>query len=139
MAAKFINITQVNSPTIQADFSEKISNSNLGPLPLLSQGTSLESNAIQPIAPVNAAVWSPMTSFEQGLKDALVNWIDTTMENVKYPKDFGGRKKIMDFFYSGTATKSMFPGEIGHFQLIFSYPPNITNTNSTTTTTNSTL
>jgi hypothetical protein len=117
MALKTINIATTKVPEIDTKFSEQVVNSNIGPTPVLPANVSLESHAIQPIEPKNAAVWSPMTAFDSGLKTALINFIDT------------GRAKKIDFFFYGTTTKSVKPSEVGHFQLVLSYPPNITNQN----------
>jgi hypothetical protein len=127
MATTNINITTTKTPATDTNFSEQAVNSSSGPAPVLAPGVSLESHAIQPVSPKNVAVWNPMTTFEADLKTALINFIDTTMEGVKYTQDFNGRSKQFDFFYYGTDTKSIKPAEIGHFSLIFSYPPNITN------------
>ena len=129
MALKTINIATTKVPEIDTKFSEQVVNSNIGPTPVLPANVSLESHAIQPIEPKNAAVWSPMTAFDSGLKTALINFIDTTMEGVKYAQNFSGRAKKIDFFFYGTTTKSVKPSEVGHFQLVLSYPPNITNQN----------
>lgn len=131
MAKLNVDITTTKTPATDANFSEQKINSNSGPTPLLKPGISLEANAIQPVKPQAAAVWVPMTTFEEGLKTALINFIDTTMEGVKYNKNFSGRSKQIDFFYYGTSTKSIRPSEIGHFKLVFSYPPNITSQSST--------
>ncbi len=130
MAKLNVDITTTKTPATDTKFSEQKVNSNSGPVPVLPLNVSLESNAIQPVKPQNAAVWVPLTTFEDDLKTALIDFIDTTMEGVKYNKDFTGRSKQIDFFYYGTSTKSVKPSEIGHFQLVFSYPPNITNQNS---------
>lgn len=131
MATKTVNITTDQSPSTDSSFAEQKANANLGPTPVLSPQTSLETNAIQPTSVQNAAIWTPMTTFEDGLKTALIDFIDTTKEGVKFNKNFKGRSKILDFFFSGTATKSIKPSEIGHFRLVLKYPPNIVNQNST--------
>jgi hypothetical protein len=127
MAKTNIDITATKTPATDSNFSEKQIDSIIGPIPILPPNVSLESHAIQPLSPKNAAVWNPLTTFEDGLKAALIDFVDTTMEGVKYSKNFAGRKKVIDFFYYGTATKSVAPSEIGHFSLVFSYPPNTIN------------
>lgn len=129
MAKTNVDITTTQTPATDTSFSEQPVNSHSGPTIVLPPNVSLEAHAIQPSNPVNAAIWTPMTKFEEDLKSALINFIDTTMEGVKYNKDFSGRKKEIDFFYYGTSTKSVKPSEIGHFKLEFSYPPNIINQN----------
>ena len=131
MASKTVNITTEQSPVTDSKFSEQKANANLGPEPVLSSNVSLEKNALQPVVLQNAAIWNPMTAFEEDLKTALVDFIDTTKEGVKFNKNFRGRAKILDFFFTGTATKSVRPAEVGHFRLVLSYPPNIINQNTT--------
>jgi hypothetical protein len=126
MAKLTVDITSTQTPSTDTKFSEQKVNTISGPTPVLKAGTSLESNALPKIKPQMAAIWNPLTTFEEGLKTALIEFIDTTMEGVKYNKSFNGRSKQIDFFYYGTSTKSVRPSEIGHFKLIFSYPPNVT-------------
>jgi len=135
MANSTVNITTTQAPASDSSFSEQQINSNTGPTPVLPPNTSLENNAVQPIKSQDAAVWTPMTQFEDGLKTALKDFVDTTMEGVKYAQDFRGRTKIMNFYFTGTATKSIKPSEIGTFRIIFSYPPNIASQNTTVTNT----
>lgn len=130
MAKLNLNITKKKVPEIDSKFAEQIINSESGPTPVLPANVSLEANAIQIDVAKNAALWNPMTAFDDGLKTALINFIDTTMEGVKHNKDFAGRTKVVDFFFYGTSTKSIKPAEVGHFKLEFKYPPNITNQSS---------
>ena len=61
---------------------------------------------------------------DAGLKKALFNFIDTTKEGVKVSKNLVlGREKKMVFNFYGTIGKSIMPGEIGEFEVIFKYPP----------------
>jgi hypothetical protein len=138
MAKIAANITTTQAPQTDTSFSEQKVNVSSGPVSVLPPDVSLETHAVQPGAPKSAAVWVPMTKFEDDLKSALKNFIDTTMEGVKYPQNFRGRTKAIDFFFSGTATKSIKPSEIGHFRLVFSYPANITSTTTNTNTTTQT-
>lgn len=134
MANTSINITTTQAPGTDPSFSEQKVNSNTGPTPVMPPNTSLETNAVQPVKVQDAAIWVPMTQFEDDLKGALKAFIDTTKEGVKYAPNFKGRTKIMEFFFSGTATKSVRPSEVGYFRLIFSYPPNISGTVNTSST-----
>lgn len=122
--AKFLNISTESVPRVAPNFSEQAINTQVGPAPVLPPGTSLEANAIQPTQVQNAAVWTPMATFDAGLQSALINWINTTKDGVVYPQNFNGRAKVMDFFFTGSETKSLMPDEIGHFKVTFSYPPN---------------
>ena len=125
MAKTVVNITDTQSPQTDATFSEQKANTSIGPVSVLPPNTSLETNAVQPVTVKDAAIWKPMAKFDDDLKKALVGFIDTTKEGVRVSQSFKGRTKILDFFFNGTATKSVRPSEIGHFRLIFSYPPNV--------------
>ena len=63
-----------------------------------------------------------------------IDFIDTTKEGVTAPHTIRGRQKIMTFNFFGTGTKSVAPGEIGEFQVVFSYPPGATSTTSSVST-----
>jgi len=123
--AAVINITDSQSPSQDSKFSEQKANTSIGPTAVLAPNTSLETNAVQPTKVQDAAIWKPMAKFDDGLKLALVGFTDTTKEGVRVSQSFRGRTKILDFFFNGTATKSVRPSEIGHFRLMFSYPPNV--------------
>ena len=125
MAKTVVNITDTQSPQTDSTFSEQKANASIGPVSVLPPNTSLETNAVQPVTVKDAAIWKPMAKFDDDLKKALVGFIDTTKEGVRVSQSFKGRTKILDFFFNGTATKSVRPSEIGHFRLIFSYPPNV--------------
>jgi hypothetical protein len=120
-----LNITTSKVPLADKVFSEQIPNAIIGPAAVLPNNVSLETSAIQPPLPQSAAIWTPMTAFDDDLKAALVEWIDTTREGVKVAKNFSGRAKTMEFFFQGSATKSVRPAEIGYFKVTFKYPANI--------------
>jgi len=120
-----LNITSSKVPLADKAFTEQVPNTRIGPVSVLPSNVSLETSAIQPPLPQTAAIWTPMTAFDDDLKAALVEWIDTTKEGVKVAKNFSGRAKTMEFFFQGSATRSVRPGEIGYFKVTFKYPANI--------------
>jgi len=130
MGRAIVNIDE--SPRLtQNNFSELQSSVTLGPG--LSKPT-VQGEAVA--APVNEAVtvnqWVAMTQADQGLLDAIYNFINTTKEGVSVIPDnrFGRTKKLFFNFY-GTMGKSVKPGEIGQFEVNFSYPPkSLTDTGS---------
>lgn len=126
MASNTVDITTSQTPATDTNFSERVVNTITGPTPILAPNLSLEANAVQPPQPKDAAIWKPLTAFDNDVKAALKEFVDTTMEGVKYSQSFSGRAKIVDFFFYGTSTKSVRPSEVGHFRLVISYPPNIT-------------
>jgi hypothetical protein len=129
-----INITATPSRGTDSSFTELQPKANIGPVPVLPPNTSLEDNA-RPLPPVETvATWKVMDKFDEGLKKAIIDFIDTTKEGVKAPNTRGGRNKILTFNFYGTGTKSIKPGEIGEFTITFSYPPGATSSTSTTST-----
>lgn len=117
-----VNVSQ--SPRLQqSDFSESVSDFTLGPpkKPATVDGESIESspNSVQTINQ-----WVAMTQADQGLLDAIYNFINTTKEGKSVPPDLeNGRRKLMFFNFYGNIGKSIKPGEIGQFQVLFQYKP----------------
>ncbi len=120
-----IDINESNRQT-QSGFSEQMPNQNIGPETIDSNTNNGDNIASTnpPIAQINK--WKVMTVGDDGLKQALFNWINTTKEGVKVaPNILNGRQKKLTFNFFGNMGKSIAPGEIGEFNLTFSYPPQI--------------
>lgn len=119
--------TVVNIPVStrghDTNFSEMQAQSNIGPTNVLPPNTSLENNALPNANVQTVAVWTVMDKFDENLKKAIVDFIDTTKEGVKAPHTKLSRTKTLTFDFFGTGTKAIRPGEIGEFYLTFSYPP----------------
>lgn len=120
MAKAPTNVSQ--SPRLQQqDFSESVTNFTLGPnvKPGTVNGEAIEGTTSEVVA-VNQ--WVAMTQADQGLLDAIYNFINTTKEGVSVTPDLtGGRTKKMFFNFYGGIGKSIMPGEIGQFEVNFSY------------------
>ncbi len=119
----------------QTNFSEQVPTENIGPESVSSTNSTVDgdnvTNTNQPISQINK--WKVMTVGDDGLKQALFNWINTTKEGVKVqPNVLSGRQKKLTFNFYGNMGKSIAPGEIGEFNLIFSYPPQIQPTQTST-------
>jgi hypothetical protein len=126
-----INIPPRETRGTDSDFTELQPKGNIGPIPILPPNTSLEDNARQAAPVETVATWKIMDVFDDGLRKAILDFIDTTREGVKAPQTRGGRSKIMTFNFYGTGTKSIKPGEIGEFSVVFSYPPGAKSSTST--------
>lgn len=123
MPSHTINIDQSSGPATNSNSTVLQPAATVGPEPVLGPGQTLDNN-VSPVSPtVNIATWSVMTNFDAGLKSALMSFIDTTKEGVKYPSSQQGRTKTMVFTFFGTTTQSIAPGEIGSFSFLMSYPP----------------
>lgn len=122
MGRAIVNKTNSGRLT-QPNFSEKTSSQTYGPP--LSQATS-QGDAIiaSPNSVTSINQWVAMTQADQGLLDALYNFINTTKEGeTVIPDNQYGRTKKMTFNFYGTMGKSVKPGEVGQFEINFSYPP----------------
>ncbi len=130
MAKDIVNTTL--SPRLtQPNFSELKSEVSLGPD--LSKPSVNGESIVQPpnnVATVNQ--WVAMTQADQGLLDAIYDFINTTKEGVAVtPNNVTGRTKKLFFNFYGTMGKSVKPGEIGQFEVNFTYPPiSLTDTGS---------
>lgn len=131
---------QVNSSSRQAeqDFTPQIPNNTIGPPASVDSATAVgESISINNNAAMLIHTWKVMTTGDAGLKAALYDFINTSKEGVKVTPDVvHGREKKLVFNFYGTMGKSVKPGEIGEFEVIFSYPPIV---GSTTLGNNSTI
>ncbi len=112
----------------QANFSEQRASESIGPAEVSTNSSTVNgdivANTSAPVSQINT--WKVMTVGDDGLKQALFNWINTTKEGVKVaPNVLSGRQKKLTFNFYGNMGKSIAPGEIGEFNLIFSYPPQI--------------
>ena len=129
-----VNITANPIRATDVSFSELVPKANIGPIAVLPRNISLEANAINKPEVQSVATWVAMDSFDDGLKKAVIDFIDTTREGVTAAHTVRGREKIMTFNFYGTGTKSIVPGEIGEFTVVFSYPPGATSTTSSVST-----
>lgn len=121
MDNKTINVSQ--SPRLQQkDFSESTTDITLGPPPKRPtvNGEAVEM-ANQSVQTVNQ--WTAMNQADQGLLDALYNFVNTTKDGTSVaPDTVNGRSKKLTFNFYGNIGKSVMPGEIGQFDVVFSYP-----------------
>jgi hypothetical protein len=73
--------------------------------------------------------WQVLDQFEEGLRQALIKWIDTTKEGVVVQNPQGTtRKKTINFQFYGTPSHDLInKNEIGKFSLVFQYTKKIIN------------
>ena len=112
----------------QATFTQQIMPKTIGPVQAAPEkgGDAVAATNSQVVI-VNK--WKAMTTGDQGLKNAIYEFINTTKEGVKVTPDISrGREKKLVFNFYGSMGKSIKPGEIGEFEVIFSYPPTAGNT-----------
>lgn len=116
-----VNLSR-SSRSRESNFSEQVAGSTIGPLPsILSAGEAYGFND-QPDTSVYD--WKVMSAGDEGLKQALYEFINTSKEGVNVEPDLVvGRQKRLLFNFYGLIGKSIAPGEIGSFEVIFQYPP----------------
>jgi hypothetical protein len=123
MGRAIVNKTNSERQT-EPNLSDRTSSVTLGP-PLgnaTNQGEVITSSTNN-IVSVNQ--WIAMTQADQGLLNALYNFINTTKEGLNViPDNEYGRTKKMVFNFYGTMGKSVKPSEIGQFEVNFIYRPN---------------
>lgn len=71
--------------------------------------------------------WQVLDQFEEGLRQALIKWIDTTKEGVVVKNPEGStRKKVINFQFYGIPSHDLInKNEIGKFSLTFKYTKKI--------------
>jgi hypothetical protein len=130
MGRAIVNISS-SSRLTQTNFSESNTSLTLGPP---TSNATNQGEAVLPSAneAVSVNQWVAMTQADQGLLDAIYDFINTTKEGVSViPNNLSGRTKKLFFNFYGTMGKSIKPGEIGQFEVNFSYPP-VSYTNTST-------
>src|ERR1035437_5029483 len=99
---KLVNINKAETPATDVNFTLLQAPQSLGPHAVLPIGHALATNVVPTVQPVNIATWNVMSNFDAGLKNALINFIDTTKEGVKYPQIPQGRTKTISFTFLGS-------------------------------------
>ena len=120
---QIINISESGRAT-EKSFTQQVASRAIGPdVAAVSAGDNVSINTP---APVTVYTWKTMTVGDAGLKSAIYEFINTSKEGVKVTPDvIRGREKKLVFNFYGTIGKSIMPGEIGEFEVIFSYPPTV--------------
>lgn len=112
-------------------FSEIIPASTIGPEADKAAPSDDVSIAAPQISTINT--WKVMTSGDAGLKDAIYNFINTSKDGASFaPNVVNGREKKLVFDFFGTMGKCIKPGEIGQFEVVFSYPPKASDVSTVT-------
>lgn len=122
MARRFVN-REMSGRQREPEFSELAAQSTLGP-DVSTSTSGGEAVLAGSNTPVDINQWTVMTQADQGLLDSIYNFINTTKEGESVvPDTLNGRTKKLFFNFYGTMGKSVKPGEIGQFEVNFTYPP----------------
>ncbi len=127
-----VNISE-SGRAIEKTFTQQVPSRAIGPeIVNVAAGDNITVNVNDSVT-VNK--WKVMTTGDAGLKSAIYEFINTTKDGIKVTPDvLRGREKKMVFNFYGTMGKSIKPGEIGEFEVVFSYPPTVGNQTNTETT-----
>lgn len=103
------------------EFSKTPMTSRLGPKPVDSTpiaDAQAEGNSV-----VQYNDWQVMDNFDEGLRQALIEWINTTKEGIVVTSPSGStRSKTINFQFYGNPSKDIIgAGDIGEFSLKFKY------------------
>lgn len=117
----------------ESGFSEQVPSTTIGPESDVAH--SGEAVAVNDQKPVTIYTWKVMTVGDEGLKQAIYDFINTTKEGIKVTPDITrGREKKFVFNFYGSMGKSIAPGEIGEFEVNFKYPPTVGTVSSSSNT-----
>lgn len=116
-----VNVSESGRAT-EKTFTQQIASRSIGPeRNSVSNGDNVSVNNQPPVTVYN---WRVMTAGDEGLKNAIYDFINTTREGVNVSPDLvHGREKKLVFNFYGTIGKSIMPGEIGEFEVVFNYSP----------------
>lgn len=119
---------QVSPPRkLAKDFSPTPKTKRLGPIPNIADKTPIEQVVYDSNQNVVYNDWTAMSNFDEGLRQALISWIDTTKEGTIVVNPTGStRSKTINFQFYGNPSKDMVGnGDVGTFSLVFKYTKNI--------------
>jgi hypothetical protein len=111
------------SRKLSTDFSKTPMTRRLGPKPVENSLNALEEAQAQGNQTVEVDEWQVMDVFDEGLRNALINWVNQTKEGRTVTSLTGStRSKQIDFQFYGNPSKDIVGvGDIGQFSLVFKY------------------
>jgi|AACY02.14.fsa_nt_gi hypothetical protein len=117
---------------VAKDFSPTPFTNVLGPS--LTKDNSIQNAITESNKNIDYDDWKVLDTFDEGLRQALINWIDTTKEGKVIVNPTGStRSKTINFQFYGTPSKDIIgSGDIGEYSLIFKYTKKIVSPISTT-------
>jgi hypothetical protein len=116
---------------VESNYSEITRTRSLGPI--TQEREPLEELANEAQERVDLVNWQVMDSFDEGLRQSLIDWINTDRNgNINTIPEGSSRSKNMDFQFYGIPSKdTVGAGEIGDFNIQFKYTRSITIADST--------
>ena len=104
----------------------------LGPIPQSNSMTPIQQVVFDSNQNVVYNDWGVMSNFTEGLRQALIGWINTTKEGKVVLNSSGStRSKTINFqFYGNPSNVMVGNGDIGTFSLSFKYTKSVVTTSS---------
>lgn len=117
------NISPVRK--VAKDYSKTPLTRRLGPI--VAGKTPLEEAVADGNQEISYNDWQVMDNFDEGLRQAMIKWIDTTKEGKQVVNPTGStRTKTINFQFYGNPSKDIIgAGDIGEFKLEFKYTKKI--------------
>lgn len=111
------------SRKLSANFSKTPLTRRMGPVPPADDMTTMEQVVSDGNQEVDVAQWETMDQFDEGLRQALINWVNQTKEGREVTSISGStRTKKIDFQFYGNPSKDLVGnGDIGEYSLVFRY------------------
>jgi hypothetical protein len=112
---------------VAKDFSPTPFTRRLGPKPAAGETSPVSEVQQDANQEVEYNDWQVMNNFDEGLRQALISWIDTTKEGKVLTNATGStRSKTINFQFYGNPSKDVIgAGDIGEFSLQFKYTKRI--------------
>jgi hypothetical protein len=118
---------------VSKDYSPVPRTKRLGPAPQTESKTPIEQVVFDSNQNVIYNDWGVMSNFDEGLRQALIGWVNTTKEgSVVLDSSGSTRSKTINFqFYGNPSNVMVGNGDIGTFSLSFKYTKSVVRTFST--------
>tara|TARA_Y100000389_G_C17334012_1_gene449649 strand:+ start:494 stop:913 length:420 start_codon:yes stop_codon:yes gene_type:complete len=124
---------------VAKDFTKTPLTTRLGPQVEQSQSkTPLQDVIDEGNVEISYNDWQVMDQFDEGLRQALIKWVDTTKEGKQVLNPTGStRSKTINFqFYGNPSNDLVGAGDIGEFKLGFKYTRKIVSPQSVSSSNN---
>ena len=118
----------INPPlSVQPEFRVTLFTESLGPIKPSDYVNPVVAAQAVSNKPIAVNEWQVMDSFDEGLRQSLISWINTTKEGVVVNNASGStRSKTINFQFFGSPSKDIIgAGDIGQFSVVFKYTTQI--------------
>jgi hypothetical protein len=112
---------------VQSGFKPTLFTNSLGPIRMEGHINPVEVAQAHSNATLAVNEWQAMDIFDEGLRQALIGWVNTTKEGIVVTNATGStRSKTMNFQFFGNPSKDIVGlGDVGQFSVVFKYTTQI--------------